>query len=165
MFFKQNVEWEVQVSSHFQLSFSPYRGTIVHPAVCSFMVFSLQVCVCVNTRMYIRADIRFDVSVIMLFALFCDLMFTGLSKPIVVGISPRLRSWWWNAFFLQPRSFPQCDCIVVCLTKFLEAVWKVSHIFFLLPLLQTISSLSLLLCVFVLAFLQCSLTWHCETKG
>ena len=139
MFFKQNVEWEVQVSSHFQLSFSLYRGTIVNPAVCSFMVFSPWICVCINMLTYIHADIRFDVSAIMLFALFYDLMFTGLSKPIVLEVFPCLRNWWWNSFFLQPLSFPQCDCIMVYLTKFLEAVWKVSHVFFLLPLLQTSS--------------------------
>ena len=138
MFFKQNVEWEVQVSSHFQLSFSLYRGTIVNPAVCSFMVFSPWICVCINMLTYTHADIRFDVSAIMLFALFYDLMFTGLSKPIVLEVFPCLRNWWWNSFFLQPLSFPQCDCITVYLTKFLEAVWKVSHIFFLSPLLQTI---------------------------
>ena len=43
---------------------------------------------------YTHADIRFDVSAIMLFALFCDLMFTGLSKPIVLEVFLCLRSWW-----------------------------------------------------------------------
>ena len=88
-----------------------------------------------NLRMYKHAYVHTCThkvwrSAIMLFALFCDLMFTGLSKPIVLEVFLCLRSWWWNSFFLQTHSFPQCDCITVYLTKFLEAVWKVSHFFF-----------------------------------
>ena len=92
--FEQSVEREVLVSPHFQLSFSLDRGAIVHPAGCSFMVFSLRICICVNTQTYVRADIRFDVSATMLLALFWDLTFTGLSKPMVSGIFPCSHSWW-----------------------------------------------------------------------